>query len=99
MKEWESTGSEVPSLNGWSEVLAEVQARIAPRFARAEVRERVGRYLVGLIDRVERKNGWQLAEAIGDRGPEARTTPAQCGGLGCGGCTRRSTQVRRGCPR
>ena len=70
MKEWESTGSEVPSLNGWSEVLAEVQARIAPRFARAEVRERVGHYLVGLLDRVERKNGWQLAEALGEQGPQ-----------------------------
>ena len=70
MKEWESTGSEVPSLNGWSEILAEVQARIAPRFARAEVRARVGRYLVGLIDHVERKNGWQLAEALGEQGPQ-----------------------------
>ena len=47
MKEWESTESELTSLNGWSEVLAEVQARIAHRFARAEVRERVGRSLVG----------------------------------------------------
>ena len=70
MEKWESTGSELPALNCWSEVLAEIQARIAPRFARAEVRERVGRYLVGLIDRVERKNGWQLAEAIGERGPQ-----------------------------
>jgi SRSO17 transposase len=70
VKDWESTASEVPSLNGWSEVLAEVQAHIAPRFARAEVRERVGRYLVGLIDRVERKNGWQLAEALGEQGPQ-----------------------------
>ena len=70
MKDWESTESEVPSLNGWSEVLAEVQACIAPRFARAEVRERVGRYLAGLFDRVERKNGWQLAEALGEQGPQ-----------------------------
>ena len=70
MKAWETTETEVPSLHGWSEVLAEVQARIAPRFARAEVRERVGRYLVGLIDRVERKNGWQLAEALGEQGPQ-----------------------------
>ena len=46
----------------------EVHGRIAPRFARAEVRERARRYLMGLLDRVERKNGWQLAEAIGERG-------------------------------
>src|SRR5215469_882516 len=70
VEEWESPGSEVPSLNRWSEALAEIQTRIAPRFARAEVRERVGRYLVGLLDRVERKNGWQLAEAIGETGPQ-----------------------------
>ena len=70
MEEWESSGSELPSLNRWSEALAEIQARIAPRFGRAEVRERVGRYLVGLFDRVERKNGWQLAEAIGETGPQ-----------------------------
>jgi SRSO17 transposase len=44
--------------------------RIAHRFRRVEVRERARRYLVGLLDRVERKNGWQLAEAIGERGPQ-----------------------------
>jgi SRSO17 transposase len=54
----------------WSEVLEEIQARIAPRFARSEVRQRVGRYVLGLLDRVERKNGWQLAEAIGETGPQ-----------------------------
>src|SRR5215204_2880927 len=31
---------------------------------------RSGRYLGALLDRVERKNGWQLAEAIGDVGPQ-----------------------------
>ena len=46
----------------------ELYGRIAFRFARAEVRERARRYLSGLLDRVERKNGWQLAEAIGERG-------------------------------
>ena len=70
MEERESSGSELPSLNRWSEALAEIQARIAPRFARAEVRKRVGRYLVGLSDRVERKNGWQIAEALGEQGPQ-----------------------------
>jgi SRSO17 transposase len=48
---------------------AELYARIGCRFARAEARERAGRYLVGLLERVERKNGWQLAEAIGESGP------------------------------
>jgi len=48
---------------------AEVHARIAHRFARSEARERAGRYLAGLLDRVERKNSWQLAEAMGEAGP------------------------------
>jgi SRSO17 transposase len=52
-----------------AEVLADLHARIAHRFARAEARERAGRYLAGLLDRVERKNGWQLAEAMGEAGP------------------------------
>ncbi len=47
----------------------ELHARIAHRFARSEARERAGRYLAGLLERVERKNGWQLAEAIGEAGP------------------------------
>jgi hypothetical protein len=70
VKEWDSTESELPSLHSWSEVKASVQARIAPRFARAEARERAGRYLVGLIDRVERKNGGPLAETLGEQGPQ-----------------------------
>src|SRR5450755_1239352 len=46
--------------------LAELSGRIAPRFKRAEVRRRVGRYLCGLLASVERKNGWQMAEELGD---------------------------------
>jgi SRSO17 transposase len=47
----------------------DLHVRIARRFARSEARERAGRYLAGLLERVERKNGWQLAEAIGETGP------------------------------
>src|SRR5436190_1009677 len=53
----------------WADALADLHERIARRFARAEVRARARRYLVGLLERVERKNGWQLAEAIGEAGP------------------------------
>src|SRR6266702_451766 len=49
-----------------AQALAELSGRIAPRFGRAEVRSRVGRYLRGLLATVERKNGWQLAEELGD---------------------------------
>src|SRR3712207_5365483 len=60
---------ELKVLNRWGEDLAEVQHRIAHRFRRMEVRERAGRYLAGLLARIERKNGWQLAEAIGEADP------------------------------
>ena len=46
--------------------LAELSTRIALHFGRAEVRSRVGRYLRGVLATVERKNGWQLAEELGD---------------------------------
>jgi SRSO17 transposase len=48
----------------------DLHAQIAHRFARSEARERAGRYLAGLLERVERTNGWQLAEAIGEAGPQ-----------------------------
>jgi len=50
--------------------LATLHARIAPRFRRREARERARRYLAGLLGRSERKNGWQLAEALGEGGPQ-----------------------------
>jgi hypothetical protein len=34
---------------GWSEALGELHERIGRRFARSEARERVKRYLVGLL--------------------------------------------------
>jgi DDE superfamily endonuclease len=54
---------------------AGLRARIGRRFARAEARERAGRYLAGLLDRVERKHGWQLAEAMGEAGPRGVQRP------------------------
>jgi SRSO17 transposase len=54
----------------WRAGLDAMHARIAGRFARSEVRERARRYLAGLLDRVERKNGWQLAEHLGEHGPQ-----------------------------
>ncbi len=56
-------GTVDPAIGGWSEALEELQRRIAGRFARSEARERVKRYLVGLLGRVEHKNGWQLLGA------------------------------------
>ena len=47
-----------------------LHARIAPRFRRPEVRARARRYLDGLLGGSRRKNGWQLAEALGERTPD-----------------------------
>lgn len=51
------------------EELTQVQMRIGPHFRRAEARLRAGRFLQGLLAPVERKNGWQLAEELGEQGP------------------------------
>ena len=53
----------------WLAGLDTLHARIAPRFRRAEVRTRARHYLMGLLSPVERKNGWQLAEQLHERGP------------------------------
>ena len=52
-----------------AEELVHIQERIGPRFRRAEVRERAARFLEGWMSAVERKNGWQLAEELGEHGP------------------------------
>ncbi len=64
-----ASASKLQLLGRAAEALDEVQTRMGPRFRRAEVRRRVRRFLEGLLAPVERKNGWQLAEAIGERGP------------------------------
>src|ERR671919_2214860 len=61
---------EPPAIAGWSKALGKLHRRIGQRFARSEARERVKRYLLGLLGRVERKNGWHMAEAIGERDPQ-----------------------------
>jgi len=53
----------------WTLTLADVQARLAPRFLRAEPRRRARAYVRTLLEPVARKNGWQLAEAAGEATP------------------------------
>ena len=52
-----------------AEQLVAFHARFAPYFYRSEVRERSARYIRALLSPLPRKNGWQLAEAIGDPDP------------------------------
>ena len=54
----------------WAQGLDGLVERIAPRFSRVEPRRRAVAYLKGLLAPVERKNGWQLAEAAGDSTPD-----------------------------
>jgi SRSO17 transposase len=55
----------------WALGLEDLARRIAPRFVRAEPRRRALAYLRGLLAPLERKNGWQLAEAAGDATPDS----------------------------
>jgi SRSO17 transposase len=57
-------------VQAWADGLDGVVDRIAPRFGRVELRRRARAYLRGLLAPVERKNGWQLAEAVGDATPD-----------------------------
>ncbi len=68
-REEEQIESELSTSRKGAAELAELHARIAPRFRRAEVRIRARHFLEGLLAPVERKNGWQLAEELGERGP------------------------------
>jgi SRSO17 transposase len=62
--------TDVSEAEGWARGLDGLAERLAPRFARVEARRRASAYLRGLLAPVGRKNGWQLAEAAGDRTPD-----------------------------
>src|SRR5919107_1138210 len=61
---------QMAQITAWQEELNALHARIAPHFQRPEARSRAGRYLAGLLGPVERRNGWQLAEQLGERSPD-----------------------------
>jgi SRSO17 transposase len=60
----------VAEVEAWAAGLAELHARIAPRFARSEPRERVLAYVRGLLAPLEKKNSWTLAERAGEAIPD-----------------------------
>ena len=57
------------TVRSWTCELDTVSERIAPRFARSELRERARSYLRVLLSGAERKNSWQLAEVEGNTTP------------------------------
>jgi SRSO17 transposase len=57
------------ALDEWRDELEQVQDRLGELFVRPEPRQQAGLYLEALLSSAERKNGWQLAEQIGDVRP------------------------------
>jgi SRSO17 transposase len=58
-------------MDEWGADFLRFCARFTDVFGRKEPREQAAKYLRGLMAPIPRKNGWQLAEAIGDRTPDA----------------------------
>jgi len=58
-------------LDQWADDFAAFHARFAHLFVRSEPREQAVKYLRALMAPIERKNGWQMAEVMGDQTPDA----------------------------
>jgi hypothetical protein len=63
------SGLGLAAIARYADAWKELPAPISHRVARAAARERAGRDFAGRRERVERKNGWQRAEASGEPGP------------------------------
>jgi SRSO17 transposase len=57
-------------VGGWADELSVVGERIGRHFARSEPRRRVVGYVRALLSDAERKNGWQVAEHLGEATPD-----------------------------
>lgn len=60
----------IEELEQWQEAFEQFHARFADLFERSESREQAKKYLRGLLAQADRKNSWQMAEAVGDRLPD-----------------------------
>ena len=60
----------VDVVDGWLAGLDRFAERIGPRFARAEPRTRVPRYVRGLTAGLDRRNGWTIAEHAAEVSPD-----------------------------
>jgi hypothetical protein len=70
-------------LRSWLAGLDALFARVAGRFGRVEPRRQARLYLMGLLAPLERKNGWQLAEAARGRGAGPDAAAAEQCPVGC----------------
>jgi len=60
----------IEEVEAWQEEFEQFHARFADLFERSESREQAKKYLRGLLAQADRKNSWQMAEAVGDRIPD-----------------------------
>lgn len=60
----------IEEIDQWTDEFVAFHGRFAHLFARSESRAQAVKYLRGLLSRVERKNTWQMAEAVGDAIPD-----------------------------
>ena len=58
-------------LESWNSDLEELFCRMGPVFYRTESRSHAGQYLRGLLAPIQRKNGWTIAEYVGESEPKA----------------------------
>jgi SRSO17 transposase len=58
-------------LDEWESESEDVLARIRPLFYRTESKKHAEQYLRGLLSPLARKNGWTIAEHVGEAGPAA----------------------------
>ena len=58
-------------LDRWAPDFEAFHARFSHLFARREPRQQAAKYVRGLMSDARRKNGWQLAEVVGDERPDA----------------------------
>jgi len=58
------------NMSQWGQDFEAFHARFARFFERSEPRRQAAKYVRALMAPVQRKNGWQLAEAVGDETPD-----------------------------
>src|SRR5450432_1186508 len=58
-------------LDAWNSDLEELFTRMGPVFYRTESRRHAEQYLRGLLAPLQRKNGWTIAEYVGESEPKA----------------------------
>src|SRR3712207_7327383 len=79
-------------MSGWRAELEQLLARFGRLFVRAEPREQAGRYLEGLLGPVRRKNGWQLAEHLGEDRKSTRLNSSHANTSYAVFCLKKNTQ-------